>query len=341
MAGFRDIIGHEQIIAHLKTAVALGRVSHAYIFNGPELSGKRMLADAFAMTLQCETERGKRIESAEPCMTCPSCKKALSGSHPDILYLAHEKPGTISVGDIREQINGNIDVKPYSSRYKVYIVDEAEKMNQQAQNALLKTIEEPPAYAVILLLTTNADAFLPTIRSRCVMLDLKAVEDRRICRHLMKHCQVPDYRAELCAAFAQGNVGRAMLLAESDRFNELKDFAMQLMRRLPGIPDYELLQELKPLEDFKEEIGDFLDLLTLLFRDVLLYKAAGDVGRLIFRGESHEIAQQAKRFSYRGLQDSLEAVETARRRIRANVNFELTLELLLLRVKQNTGMEYI
>lgn len=85
-----------------------------------------------------------------------SCKQALNKNQPDIIYLTHEKPNTISVADIREQINHDIEIKPYSSKYKVYIVDEAEKMNQQAQNALLKTIEEPPTYAVILLLTTNA-----------------------------------------------------------------------------------------------------------------------------------------------------------------------------------------
>ena len=134
------------------------------------------------MALQCETSirnregaTGRPEEKlspeilAEPCLECHSCKQALGNNQPDIIYLTHEKPNTISVADIREQINHDIEIKPYSSKYKVYIVDEAEKMNQQAQNALLKTIEEPPAYAVILLLTTNADAFLQTIRSRCVM----------------------------------------------------------------------------------------------------------------------------------------------------------------------------
>ena len=107
-------------------------------------------------------------------MECRSCRQAEGHNQPDIIYVTHEKTA-ISVDDVRRQINQDIVIKPYSSRYKIYLVDEAEKMNVQAQNALLKTIEEPPGYAVLILLTTNADAFLPTVRSRCVTLRLKAV----------------------------------------------------------------------------------------------------------------------------------------------------------------------
>ena len=208
-------------------------------------------------------------------------------------------------------------------------------MNIQAQNALLKTIEEPPGYAVILLLTTNADGFLPTIRSRCVMLHLKAVEDSLIREFLMRHCQIPDYQADLCVAFAQGNVGQAMLLASSEEFNELKDYAVQLIRRLGDIPVYDLMQELKPLNDYKEKIQVFFDLLLLLFRDVLLYKASGQEERLIFKEQRFIVRQIADRGSFPGLNRILEEIGTAGRRIRANVNYELTLELLLLNIKEN------
>lgn len=344
MAGFQEIIGHEQIISHLKTAIALQKVSHAYIINGPASCGKMLLANAFAMTLQCETVQ-KKLDAgeeevltaamAEPCMQCRSCRQAIGKNQPDIIYLTHEKPNTISVDDVRKQINGDIGIKPYSSRYKIYIVDEAEKMNVQAQNALLKTIEEPPAYAVILLLTTNADAFLPTIRSRCVTLDCKPAKDAKVREFLMKQCQIPDYKADICVAFAQGNVGRAMLLAGSERFNELKDFTLQILRRIGDIPDYDILQELKPLNDYKEEIKDFFDLLLLWYRDVLLYKASGQEEQLIFQDQSFEIMQQAQKSTYAGLQNILEAIETAKRRIQANVNFELTLELLLMTIKEN------
>lgn len=329
MAGFTDIIGHEQIIEHLQNAITMGKVSHAYILNGPDKSGKKMLAEAFAMTLQCE--KG----GSSPCGECHSCKQAVSHNQPDIIYVQHEKPNTLSVDDIRTQVNHDIEVKPYASPYKIYIIDEAEKMNVQAQNALLKTIEEPPAYAVILLLTTNADLFLPTIRSRCVMLNLKAVEDSVIKKFLMEKKQVPDYQADICVAFAQGNVGKAIALASSDDFNELKAAAIQLMKRIREIDLYELSEAVKQISEFKLQINDYFDIMMIWYRDILVYKATMDVNSLIFKDEIYDIKKQASKSSYHGIETILEALEKAKLRLNANVNFDLVMELLLLTIKEN------
>ncbi|MCH5333706.1 MAG: DNA polymerase III subunit delta' [Agathobacter sp.] len=329
MAGFRDIIGHEQIIGHLQSAIETGKVSHAYIFNGPEYSGKMMLASAFATALQCESD-GER-----PCLQCRSCHQAADRNQPDIIYVTHEKPNTIGVDDVRVQINNDIAIKPYSSRYKVYIVDEAEKMNTQAQNALLKTIEEPPAYAVILLLTTNADSFLPTILSRCITLNLKAVKADVIRQYLMKHHQVPDYQADVCTAFAQGNVGKAIQLASSDSFNEMKASVMQLVKRLDDIDLYEFGGAIKQIGEYKLAITDYFDLIAIWFRDVLYMKATNDVNGLIFKDEVYDIKRQAARHSYQQIEAVLRALDTAKTRLNANVNFDLTMELLLLTIKEN------
>ena len=288
MAGFQDILGHEQIIEHLQNAIKTDKVSHAYILDGPDMSGKKMIADAFSMTLECEKK------GTEPCMECHSCKQALGKNQPDIIYLQHEKPNTISVDDIRSQINNDIGVKPYSSPYKVYIVDEAEKMNVQAQNALLKTIEEPPAYAVILLLTNNAEIFLPTILSRCVRLSLKAVPDEKIKAYLMENYEVPDYKADVCVAFAQGNVGKAIELAESEDFNEIKNSALQLIKRLDDIELYEMTEAVKQISNYKLQINDYFDLIMIWYRDVLLYKATADVNKLIFKEEVYEIKRRSQ-----------------------------------------------
>lgn len=328
MAGFKDILGHEQIIEHLQNAIALEKVSHAYIFNGPEASGKMMLADAFAMSLQCEGDE-------KPCLNCRSCKQAMDRNQPDIIYVTHEKPNTIGVDDIRTQINNDIDIKPYSSRYKVYILDEAEKMNQQAQNALLKTIEEPPAYAVILLLTTNADRFLPTILSRCIRLDLKAVKEAEIKKYLMREYQIPDYQADVCAAFSQGNVGKAIQLASSEEFGSLKADVLQLMKRVNDIDLYEMGAAVKQIAEYKLSVNDYFDLMMIWFRDVLYMKATNDVNGLIFKDEVYDIKKQAAKRSYQGIEKILKAMETAKVRITANVNFDLVIELLLLTIKEN------
>lgn len=346
MAGFKDIIGHEQIIEHLQNAIMLDKVSHAYIINGPDKSGKMMLAEAFAQTLQCEQVRkAMRAENEkqadgqtaeiEACMECHSCKQAIGRNQPDIIYVKHEKPNTISVDDIRTQVNNDIVIKPYSSEYKIYIIDEAEKMNVQAQNALLKTIEEPPAYAVLILLTVNADSFLPTILSRCVTLNIKVVPDETIKKYLMSHYQVPDYQADVCVAFAQGNVGKAIQLASSDNFNDLKASALQLIKRLDDIDLYEMTEAVKQISEYKMEINDYFDLMMIWYRDVLLFKATKDVNGLIFKDEVYDIKRRAEKSSYGGIETILEALQKAKIRLNANVNFDLTIELLLLTIKEN------
>lgn len=329
MAGFKDIIGHEQIIEHLQNAIAMDKVSHAYIINGPDKSGKMMLAEAFAMTVQCE--KGGR----DACLECHSCKQALGRNQPDIIYVSHEKPNTISVDDIRTQVNNDIVIKPYSSRHKIYIIDEAEKMNVQAQNALLKTIEEPPAYAIILLLTTNADDFLPTILSRCVSLNIKAVPDETIEKYLMSNWQIPDYQAQICVAFAQGNVGKAIQLASSSDFNELKASVLQLVKRLHEIDLYELTEAVKQIGEYKLQINDYFDLMMVWYRDVLYFKATGDVNGLIFKDEVYDIKRRAEKSSYNGIEQIIEALQKAQLRLSANVNFDLVMELLLLTIQEN------
>lgn len=329
MAGFKDIIGHEQIIEHLQNAITMDKVSHAYIINGPEKSGKMMLAEAFAGALQCET--GGR----DACMECHSCRQAAGRNQPDIVYLKHEKPATISVDDIRSQLNNDIVIRPYGSRRKVYIIDEAEKMNVQAQNALLKTIEEPPAYAVIILLTTNAGTFLPTILSRCVTLNIKVAADETIKKYLMSHYQVPDYQADVCVAFAQGNVGKAIQLASSENFNELKASALQLIKRLNDIELYEMTEAVKQIGDYKMEINDYFDLMMIWYRDVLYFKATTDVNGLIFKDEVYDIKRQAELSSYNAIERILEALQKVQVRLNANVNFDLAIELLLLTIKEN------
>ena len=329
MSGFQDIIGHEQIIEHLQNAIRMNKVSHAYIFNGPEKSGKMMLAEAFALALQCE--KGE----ADGCTVCHECKQVLSHNHPDVVYLHHEKPNTISVDDIRKQINHDIAIKPYSGRYKIYIVDEAEKMNSNAQNALLKTLEEPPAYAVILLLSNNADNFLPTIQSRCIRLNLMPVADSLIREHLMKNFKIPDYQVDISLEFAQGNVGKAVELASSENFQELKDSVIQLMKRVKEINLYEMSEAVKQISEYKLSINDYFDIMMVWYRDVLMYKATLDINSLIFKDQAYEIKRQASLSSYHGIEKIMKSLEKAKIRLNANVNFELVIELLLITIKEN------
>ncbi len=329
MTGFSDVLGHEQTILHMKHAIEMDKVSHAYIISGEKGSGKKLLADLFARTLQCERK------GTEPCMECRSCKQALSLNQPDIIRVMHEKPNTISVEDIRTQINGDIMIRPYSSPYKIYIVDEAEKLSVQAQNALLKTIEEPPVYAVLLLLTTNAGMLLQTIRSRCVILELKPVSSPMVKNYLMEQLEVPEYHADICTAFAQGNVGKAKRLALSDSFSEMLEHALHLVKYIHDMEVVDMISDLKRINTYKMEINDYLDLLTVWYRDVLMFKATRDADSLIFSHELISIREKAQKSSYEGLECIIKSLEKAKIRLNANVNFDMALELLLLTMKEN------
>jgi len=308
----------------------MDKTSHAYIINGPDKSGKMMIAEAFAMALQCE--KGGN----EGCMECHSCKQAINHNQPDIIYVSHEKPNTISVDDIRTQLNNDISIKPYSSRRKVYIIDEAEKMTVQAQNALLKTLEEPPEYGVILILTTNVNSLLPTILSRCVVLHMKPVEDALVKTFLMEEMLIPDYKAEICVAFARGNVGKAKLLAASEEFENIREDAVTLMKYIGEMEMHEIVAAIKKITEYKLEISDYLDIISVWYRDVLLFKATNDVNHLIFKEEIQYIKKVAGKSDYEGIENILEALERAKNRLSANVNFELTMELLLLTIRENS-----
>ncbi len=329
MAKFTDVIGQEQIKEHLQNAISMNKVSHAYILNGERGSGKEYIAKVFSATLQCE--KGE----IEPCMECHSCKQALSGNQPDIIFVSHEKPNTISVEDIRAQINNDIVIKPYSSPRKIYIINEGEKMTVQAQNALLKTLEEPPEYAVILILTSNVDTLLPTILSRCVVLNMKPVTDDKIKKFLMEELEIPDYKANICVAFARGNIGKAKMLASSEDFDKVKEEAVTLVKYINDMEISEIVKAIKKISEYKFDVTDYLDILMVWYRDVLLFKATKDANSLIFKDELQSIRKTADRSTYEGIETIVKALAQAKRRLDANVNFDLTMELLLLTIQEN------
>lgn len=329
MESFKDVVGHKDILKYISSAVENNRVSHAYILNGERGSGKKMLANLFAMTLLCETGDN------EPCGKCHSCKQAESGNHPDIIRVTHEKPNSISVDDIRTQVNNTVDIKPYQGSYKVYIIPQADMMTPQAQNAILKTIEEPPSYAVFLLLTENAETLLPTINSRCVMLKLRNIKDTLIKKYLMENLEIPDYKADMCTAFAQGNMGRAIMLANSDHFNEIREEAVQLLKHISEMELNEIVAAVKNISVYKLEITDYLDIIMIWYRDVLLYKATKEIDKVVFKDQLQSIKEQARKSSYEGIELILESLEKAKARLKANVNFDLVMELLFLTIKEN------
>lgn len=330
MAGFNDIYGQDAMKEYMENVLETRQISHAYIIAGEKSSGKEFIARIFARALQCE--KG----GTQPCGECHSCRQALSGNHPDIIRVMHEKPGSIGVEDIRSQVNNDIVIKPYYGPYKIYLINEGEKMTVQAQNALLKTLEEPPEYGVILILANGTESILPTIQSRCVALNMRPVPDGLVKKYLMETLQIPDYRAEVCTAFARGNIGRAKLLASSEEFDKVKEEAITLLKYINEMELPDIVLSIRHITEYQLDVTDYLDILSVWYRDVLMFKAMNDANHLIFREEIQYIKKVADRSSYEGIQKILEALDKAKARLAANVSFELTMELLLLTIQENS-----
>lgn len=327
MAGFKDVIGQKSVIAHMKKALQLHTVSHAYILNGEKGMGKKLIADIFSTALQCE--KG----GDEPCMECRSCKQAVGRNHPDIKWISHEKPASISVDEIREQLVNDMGIKPYSGRYKIYIIDEGEKMTPSAQNTLLKTIEEPPAYGIVIILTANREMLLQTILSRCVSLNLRAIEEKDIKRYLMERVSIPDYKADMAAKFAGGNLGKAIEIASSDDFNQMKDDVVRTMKNIDKMSASDINQTIKELATYKENMDSYLNLVVVWFRDVLLHKAATDEATVVFKDEIAVIRKQSAMASYDGLEGIFKEIDELKGRLKSNVNFDISMELLFINIR--------
>ena len=274
---FREMAGRDQ-------------VGHAFILEGDSGEGWRKLAEEFAATVQCEHRNF--------CGRCPSCQAYQSGNHPDIIQVTHEKKDSIGVDEIRAQLVDEMAIKPYSSPYKVYLVDEAEKLTVQAQNALLKTLEEPPVYGIILLLTTNTEMLLPTIRSRCI--NLKVRSGGRVSLGLTE-----EQRAELFA----------------------------LVHDLPDYRAAELADEAKKIKEWKQDIASLLNFFRYWYRDVLVWKSTQGKGPLMFQEEERYYRARSEALSYAQLNRIFDQIQEAESRVRSNVNYELTWELLLLEMK--------
>lgn len=328
MANFKDIIGQESIKKHLQTAIKTGNLSHAYIINGEYGSGRQTIASALAKTIQCQS----KTDDTDACGVCTSCKQAESHNHPDIKYITHDKT-SISVNDIREQLNNDISIKPYSSEYKIYIIPDANKMTEQAQNALLKTIEEPPVYAIIILLTENCDSLLPTIRSRCVTLTMNPVEKDKICTYLENKFQLEPEQAQIAANYCQGNIGKAIRFASSSDFIEMKNQVLKLLKNLDSMDIASIIDTIKEFSTHKNDINYYLDLMLLWYRDVLMFKVTKDANLLLYSDEYSAISEQATKRDYENIENIIAAIDKAKVRLKANVNFDVTIELMILAMK--------
>jgi len=324
MFAFEEIVGNTRLIGALQAAIRHEQVGHAYIFDGQRGMGKTLVAKTFAKTLQCE-ERG-----VTPCGICKSCRMFDSGNHPDVLYPVPTKTKTLGVEDVREQINRAVETKPYAFRYKIFIVESAGEMSAAAQNALLKTLEEPPSYVVFLLLTDGAGLLLPTVLSRCVLYKLRPLPADDVAQHLMEQMQAPADAAHLAAVYAQGSLGRAAELATSADFAVLRERALSVFEGIGRRDLIELFRLAKELEAVKEQMQDVLDIGYMWFRDLAVTLMLGGGAYVLQRDLAARLDAEALTTDCVTVGAQLEAVWRAKRRLQQNGNFQMVMEVLLL-----------
>ncbi len=164
---------------------------------------------------------------------------------------------------------------------------------------------------------------------------MRPVEDKIIRKYLLEEVHVPDYQADVCVAFARGNVGKAKSLASSEEFTNIKNESVRVLKNIQDMSISQVMESVKRLTDYKVNIDDILDLMMIWYRDVLLFKATNDTNDLVFKEEIADIMRRASQSTYEGIEQIIQAIDKAKARLKANVNFELVIELMLLAIKEN------
>ncbi len=211
---WQAIEGHDDVVQAMRQAWERGRLGHAYLLVGPSGVGKRMFARALAQTLLCE---GRPDQSFDPCGACPACAQVRAGSHPDLIQQGRDADSAEFKIAVMRQVIRDLGFKPDRGRYKIAIIDDADDLNEESANCFLKSLEEPPARSLLMLVGTSPDRQLATIRSRCQILRFRPLDASVVARLLVQCGAVSDpAEADRVAAISNGSLERARSLADPD-----------------------------------------------------------------------------------------------------------------------------
>ena len=324
---FNQIIGHEKQINSLKNAIDNNSVSHSYLFEGEEGLGKRKVALAFSKTLLCKEEKNV------PCNTCSSCIKFDKGNHPDFKELSPEK-GLINLKQVEELIS-SVSTSPFESKRKIFLIDDSDLMNLEGKNKLLKTLEEPPEFMNIILVTCKTNRLLPTIVSRCQGIKFYPVESSRIRELLIKEYSMDEESSKFIAEFTKGSVGKSIELATSQDFFKERDEVIKIIDSILKGDKTKALSSIDFFTSNKENIDEILDIILYWFRDILIYKELGE-SSLILNKDKIEILSSQSFLDLSKINDIIYRIEETKANIKSNVNFGLSIETMLLNIREET-----
>ncbi|MFC1674509.1 DNA polymerase III subunit delta' [Candidatus Omnitrophota bacterium] len=311
---FKDIKGHARTIERLKGYRKSGTLAGAYLFSGPEGVGKALAARAFAKSVNC-LEAG-----VDSCDRCISCKRIDNAQHPDVYFIEPSEKGIIKIEYIRE-LKKRIALKPYEAKFKVFIINEAQRMNAEAQNALLKVLEEPPAHSLIILVSSKPALLFGTIISRC-----QVVKFSPLTRDCLKSVLQRDYRldsvlAHFLAYSCEGRIGSALNLKDRDALGE-KNAVIDAFD-LPRRPPFDTLS----IAD-RSQARRHLNTLSLWFRDIYLAKSGIEHSQIINIDRKAELLKLPDRYSWDELDEILNSISDSILYLEQNINLKLLLSNL-------------
>jgi DNA polymerase-3 subunit delta' len=322
---FSNLIGQALLVERLKQIIESQRIGHAYIFAGPAGIGKKTIGNIFARALMCKSQGHK------PCDLCRSCIQFNSGNHPDVYRIKTGDKFSIGVDQVRDMLE-DIQLKPYQSDRKVYIIEDAHTMTVQAQNALLKTLEEPPGFATLLLFADRFQELLPTVLSRCQIFRIQRLTKQEVCDIIMGHFNMPRERAMLFAGLSDGLPGKGLELAGSQEFNEMRNEIFKFLEKVPNCDDLGKMAYWELFSQYKDRIEEIMDILVVWFRDILVYKETGEHTLIINLDKLSSIDKQVSLFTIKRIRSIIENIERSRRMLKGNANYQLTIENLLLNI---------
>jgi DNA polymerase-3 subunit delta' len=319
---FSDIIGHTKQLESLRLALAAGRLHHAYLFLGPEGVGKRTVALSLAKSIHCDEAKN------DFCGRCANCARIAGHNHPDVRLI---KPlaGTkeISIQQIRD-LEKELNFRSFSGKRKIVIIDPAALMNIPAQNALLKTLEEPPQDSLLILLAATGGNVLPTVRSRCLRIAFAPLPRERVADYLISKRGTSPEKARLLAAMSMGSLGTAVSLDDSALL-EMRRGWIEALSSL-GAGDYRsAINAAEALSADREESLQFLEWLESWYRDVLVYRITRDTAALINLDMLAQIEKHAAAHSLGKLLEVLRLAAGATARIQRNLNRRMIFEDIL------------
>ncbi len=329
---FDAIIGHDRPKQILKAVLRQEQLAHAYLFFGDDGIGKLLTAKMLAQAVSCE----EPVKSgSDACGQCWACKQVENAVHPDVFYIAPDGE-QIKIAQIRE-MQDYLVYRPLIGRYKIYIVDDADRMNMSAANSLLKTLEEPPGRSLILLISSRPRHLLPTIRSRCQGLRFAPLSLQEVQEAVERQQQRSAEEARLIAGFSQGRLGVAFGI-DPDGVREERDRIVNTVG-VDSLMQGGILQVFNASEALaKGQSPDIaLTWLAHWLRDILILQISNKPERLMNRDRLEDLAQAGKRCSPKAIIGLLEGIETMRQGLQRNLNAQLQMEILLLKIHDAFG----